>query len=760
MEPDSFSDLYAVAESDYALAALERIFGGIIPFIAGQDDAYSEIGTFLTPLIGMMNMLVLGIAVLVGAYTALSLTADTAADGQVLGRSADTKNTFLRVGLAAIAFLPVSGGFSIIQLLAFGVAVGGSGIANQGWNWFAEQTLDGSAYTAPATSLSGGDWQMRGDLGVAAYTMVLGRLCENHMDRLADTYDVQAQTTRMAVPRTSTRDASSGLFGVVGGRGASESKSYEWFYQTGTGADASNDICGSIKYSITYNTVEGGDQPGSVNSINSFSDAISTLAQGHVYNSVRDTLNNVVQPRAAALADRIYSGEAGSTTGSLRNDAVVQREIKAIADTAALQIYNSRGNFSADSSTIEMIQSDLIEAVSQNGWVMAPVWQRGLASLYTSMRELQTNLDLSFDTQHRITKIFGAGTFGFFYSDNDVSRASFSPVERDFEYLESQLPFVLKLSQPDAESNTNPMGQDAGSEMGGQTMRGIYTYFINKLGPNAVGSTTFKDPFLEYADIGSNLFMIGAPLVAGSSIAEGIASVAKVDGLVSLVTGPIKMMGYFILALAVTFMLVIPTIPILYFFSGVMSWFALVIEAVFALPLALLMWLVPAREPSMIGPWNKVMVTLCGLLLRPFFIIVGMIACILLLWVGNQILAVFFRNMLMVMTPGWSIMSGFMMLGLIGVYCYATVLLALYCSSLINLFGDSVMNWIGGIASPLNRESMGENMAATARNSAPVPGISGLQNSLESSGKAALQGRRKVQLLGRQRGLPRLGGDK
>lgn len=744
MEPDSFSDLYSVADSDYALNALEKIFGGIIPYVAGQDDVYSEIGTFLTPFIGTMNFIMLCLAVLVGAYTFLSLVADTAADGQVLGRSADTKNTFLRAGAAALLFLPVSGGFSVVQLLAFGVAVGGSGIANEGWNFYSEQTLDGSAYTAPSTSLSNGDWAMRGQLAEASYAMVLGRLCEQHMDRLAGIYNVNAQTTRMAVPATTTKDASAGW---LGGSGTSETKSYEWFYQTADGADASNDICGSVQYSITYNTVSADeDEPGSAVSVNSFADNLKTLAQNQVYNSVVRAMNTVVQPRSSALADRIYSGEAGSTTGSLRNDAVVQAEIKSIANAAALSIYNNRSGLAADSATMQQLQEDMIASVTQNGWVMAPVWQRMMAQLYVSVRELQTNLDIRVSRNDRIAKIFGTSTFGWWGSNNEVSRASFAPVERDIDYLKSHLQFVLfKMKQPDTESsNTNPLGEDAGAEMGGQSLRGLYNFFINHMGPSSSGGSTFKDPFMQYTDIGTNLFWIGTPLVATSSVIEGVAGLAGADKLVGVLTGPVKALGYFILAMAVAYMLLIPTIPILFFVSGFISWAMLVIEAVFALPLALLMWLVPAREPSMIGPWNKVMVTLCGLLLRPFLMIAGLIACIQMLWVGNEILAVVFRNLLMAMTPNWTLSAGVMICGLVGLYCYATVLLALHCSSLINLFGDAVMGWIGGIASPLNRETMGENLAGTARQVAPVPGLNGARAGLESMGGGAVQGRNKL----------------
>lgn len=735
MEPESFSDLYSVANNDFAINALEKVFGGIIPFLTNKDDVYSEIGTFLTPIIGTVNLVTLGIAVLVGCYTAFSLAADTATDRQVLGRSADTKNTFLRAGMAMILFFPVSGGFSLVQFLAFGMAIGGGGIGNEGWNRYASATLDGTAYTSSSTTLSQGDWTMRGKLAEATYAMVLGRLCELHLDRLSEIYNVEAKTTRLAVPTITTKDASSGLWSAIpfASKSASETKNYNWYYQTGSGADASTDICGSVQYSITYNTQsEVEETVGSASSVKDFSETLKTLAQNNVYNSVTQTMNTIVQPRAARLAERIYSGDPSNTAANLRNDEAVQNEIKSIANAAALSIYNSRTSVSADDDGMTAIRDDMLAAVTDNGWVMAPLWQRMMAQLYVSVRELQANLDLRVNASERISKIFGTSTFGFWSSKSEVSRASFAPVERDMDYLRSHVPFVYaKMKLPDTESSNNTaLGADSGAEMGGQSLRGFYNYFINALGPSATGGAAFKDPFMQYADIGSNLFMIGAPLVAAGGIAEGVAAAVNLDKLVGVVTGPVKALGYFILLLGVAFMLLIPTIPILYFLSGFMSWLMLVVEAVFALPLALLMWLMPAREPSMIGPWNKVMVTLCGLLLRPILMIAGFITCIIMLWIGNEILAIFFRNMLMVLTPNWTVMSVIMICGLIGLYCYTTVLLALHCSSLINLFGDAVMGWIGGIASPLNRETMGENLASHARSSAPVPGIGGMRDGM------------------------------
>jgi conjugal transfer/type IV secretion protein DotA/TraY len=739
MEADNFSDLYEKAESDYALNALERLFGGIIPYLSGEDNSYNEVGTFLTPFIETMNMIVLGLAVIVGAYTFLNLVADTAQDGQVLGRSADTKNTFLRSGLAALAFLPIKGGLSVIQLLAFGIAIMGSGIANHTWSTFADKALDGEVYTSPASSFGRGDWGLRGKLGSATYAMVMGRLCELHMDRLAESLNVATQTKADVATRTS-----SGIVSYVGNGGGitsndvkSLTKSVEWYYKTESGGDASNDICGSVKFAITYKLPADEDAP-LTSSFLSFSDNLSTLAKTNVYDSVVTAITTIVRPRAAALADRIYSGNPGDTAAGLRNDSVVQEEIKSIAEAAALSIFNSRtGISSSDEGEVKRLQEDLAKSVTQNGWIMAPVWQRGLSSLHVSLRDLQTNLDLSVDARERIGKIFGTGIWGSWTSENSVSQAAFQPVERDMEYLASMVPYVDRLALADVGGQTSPLGTDAGAELGNETMQSAYRWMLYYLNPGADESANFKDPFMTYTEMGSTFFLLGSPLVAGGSIAEGLAGlvpVVDVKGLVGVITGPVKTMGFYLMAMGVVFMLIIPSIPILFFFSGVISWFALVIEAVFALPLALLLWLVPARDPSMIGPWNKVMVTLCGLLLRPFFIMVGMIACVLLLWLGNQILGIIFGNLLLVMTPGWSTMAIVMMFGLLGLYGYSSVLLALYCSSLVNLFGDAVMNWIGGTSSPLNRDAIGENLAMSARGSVPLPGAQGLMRGSEQLG--------------------------
>lgn len=39
---------------------------------------------------------------------------------------------------------------------------------------------------------------MRGKMADATYTMVMGKLCQLHLDRLADTYNVNAGTTAVA----------------------------------------------------------------------------------------------------------------------------------------------------------------------------------------------------------------------------------------------------------------------------------------------------------------------------------------------------------------------------------------------------------------------------------------------------------------------------------------------------------------------------------------------------------------------------------
>jgi hypothetical protein len=141
----------------------------------------------------------------------------------------------------------------------------------------------------------------------------------------------------------------------------------------------------------------------------------------------------------------------------------------------------------------------------------------------------------------------------------------------------------------------------------------------------------------------------------------------------------------------------------------------------FALPIALAVWFLPAREPSLIGPWQKVVLSLFSLLLRPFFMVVGLVICVLLLWVGLAILNLFFSPLLSVLAPKSGLMSLITILGLIGLYAMASIMVALHSASMITMLGDEALSWIGAFAGRFTTDNIGSRMNAKTESMSPVP---------------------------------------
>lgn len=728
--PDTTSELFQLADQDYSIGALERIFGGIVAYVVEGDEAAAETGSLISSAVAILNLVVLGLATIIGLYSVLALTADTASDGTALGRSTDTKYTFLRAGIAAVFLLPIKGGFTVIQLIGIYLMVWGAGLADTTWEYFASKTLTADSYVGPPNLQNNEGWRMRGQLADATYALVNGNLCARHMNRLANSYGTADTVTLRPNEYTQT-------YRNLGDGTAIERKYFEMYFRSGNASRNSNDLCGNVRYYISY-TVSSYTDGFAADEVRDMQSQLSLLARENVYQSTRSALLNIVEPRARALAERIDSGSGDG----LRDDNAIQDEIKSIAEAAANAIYTSRvSDTTFSDSRMQDIQEGIQESVTKNGWMMAALWQRGLSDIFTKLKDIRTSLEIEANADNRITSIFGTGVFSHFFSSNSVSRASFEPVERDFEYLETFVPFIAKLHQPDADGASSSVGQGAGSDLASQTLTGVYVWLLDWFRPEG-GEATFKDPFVEYADAGSSLVIWGGGIFGGTSLLQAaVDDIPVVGAIVGVGTGPVIALGYYLLAIGVIFMIIIPSIPILYYFSAAISWLLLCVESVFALPIAVLLWFAPAREPSLIGPWHKVVLTMTGLLMRPFFAVVGLIVCIIILWIGNEILGIIFGSMLGVMTPDWGIMSVVMMLGLIGIYAMTTIFLALHASSVITILGDSVMGWIGAQMSPITKDGIGDNAAQVGRgqamNQAPSGGmLQGGVPALQAGGRA------------------------
>lgn len=106
-----FSSLFERSEGDYAGSLLERLFGGVIPYLQGTADDLGA-GNWLSTIFGLFNTAGLLAVLIVTSYTIYTVIMDTASDGKVFGQRTDTKYTIMRTMAGLIAFVPVSGALS------------------------------------------------------------------------------------------------------------------------------------------------------------------------------------------------------------------------------------------------------------------------------------------------------------------------------------------------------------------------------------------------------------------------------------------------------------------------------------------------------------------------------------------------------------------------------------------------------------------------------------------------------------------------
>ncbi len=734
MEETSVADLFRPTENDQSIKILEQLFGGIIDFIHRGAELTDATGTVISDAASILNLVMLMVVMVLGMYGILSMTADTASDGVALGRSTDTKYTILRMGIGAILLLPLKGGFTLIQLIALYLVYMGIGLGGSAWTTFSEGYLRANSYTAERTISSDEAAHMRGEFGRSILAEIAGNLCMLHLNRAGNLHGPNAGVT----PRTNEYDTISEHY-LSSNR--TVTRTFEMYFDTGAAARNSNDLCGKTEYSVSFDETASGELASS--EAGTFRQQIHALARDTIYTDTRAVLSDIVRPGAAEIALKIYSG--GDVVGSigLRDNDVIGGEVAQLATNAANALYSSRnasGEFS--NANLEGIRDSVLAATTEKGWMYAPLGQRKLSEMHTLLREYRGSLRFNVNADVRPLSLFQAATREH---QNGVGRttldqALFDPITRDLGYLREFQPLLLALYEADQGQTTGGLGAGDGEAFANRVTQKTYSYARSWFDTS---SETFEDPYVKYADVGYDLILLGGTLAGGASLLEGAASVFGVGDLAEAITGPITFVGKYLLVIGVIFMLIIPNISLVYFISAIISWLALVIEAMFALPIALAVWFLPAREPSLIGPWQKVVLSLFSLLLRPFFTVVGLIVCVAMLFVGNSLLNLLFSEVMIGGSPKSGLYNMIFILGMVGIYAYASIMIALHAASMITMLGDQALTWIGAFSSRFTENSMGAQMDARAQSATPLPtsaNVGGFSQITRNAGTAVTRG--------------------
>lgn len=704
--------LFEPVREDYALGVLKKLFGCTIDklWTAGQQGSCTD-STLITDALSYFNLGCLILAGVVGTYLLYSLVADTANDGEVLGRSSDTKYTLLRAGIGGGLALPIANGLSVVQILALQLLVWGSGLGDNVWAKVS-QSMIGS--TAAQLTIDRIDPQMNSGLMGSAAQALKTRI---------GSYVCSFRLTQ--VGNTLSGDTGRGLVNALGGVDEPEysggSKVADvWVYRFGGDSfwNNNNNLCGEVHYRIPSPTLPSG--------ASTVSDQVASAVSTLVVSATQAAMNagmTELDNQARQIAQGILNNQRDATTTA----NAIKAALKSVTDTVTNTLYQNlqQGLSSPSQSIVSAINSS-----TQEGWMKAMLYQRLLTNSYSA-----------------ISSAFGGVTFGstdpgtlssylswsaYLGSSSSIYAPIVTQYNSDISYLQTFNNLFAALGSGSGSGSTGDgtgatvMDSSVGTRIS-QAMLWVIT-------PSTDYGTGWRDPIPDIARAGNSLTYLAGLMAAASGIASLFGPIVNYFGSLS---------GYvatFIALLAFILAGLIPLLPLVYFIGGAVSWLIVALEAMIAVPLWLLTYFFPARDANLIGQSKQGFLLLTGVLVRPALIIIGLVGGMFIMRVGYDFLCLMFRNAFAATSGAGFGASLMLIVGIVFVFVLAVLTLVVNCCSLITELGDAVLRWIDVNAQSLFAARFGNDVSGIIN--APARGAKALETPGAAMGNAALRGAR------------------
>ena len=369
-----FDELFVPPEigNDFSAGLLTSLFGEIIPRIHGSGDDTIVVGNWLETIFTVFNAFCLLMMLVVLTYTIYTMIFDTAADGKTFGQNADTKYTILRTVMGVVGFVPIVGGFSLAQVGFLWLVLQGSAFADVTWRNIADDMLSGSPLTSGSFNrIPPEQGALVQSFGRSFDALVTGHLCAINGNRIARILDGDTDITNENVDsvgggpieiRNTTPDLAdtSGFWDGVGGRRV-VGMNYQMFFSED--ADDSGSYSGRSNYCGSVTATDSYSSP--VNADGLATNLMAGRAQqqfAHLAGTVLPELSE----DARQVAFLIYGGERDSAALLAPSRTAVYEAVESYLEGPAI-------GTDISSDEIEDIHEGLLDMVSQEGWMLAPV---------------------------------------------------------------------------------------------------------------------------------------------------------------------------------------------------------------------------------------------------------------------------------------------------------------------------------------------------------------------------------------------------
>ena len=633
----AYAGEYTPPVTDSSVEKLAAVFGSIITSIRDGGSGNETEATTLGTMISVLNAACLFVGMLFTTFITIRGIVDSAESAEVLGKKMSSSWLPIRITAGASMLLPLSSGYSAIQVIVIWCVLQGVGIADKIWSAGVEKIAEQGWIAPPILP----------ETRKLAAIALRSEVCAGAMNA---TYAAQGLDTKVA-PYT---------VGAASTGGSYEISSIEWRASAGY---KDNTVCGGV--SLTKNKNDQGDM----------SEISSDIQNAQI--AALQTMISELQP----IADKIVAGDDTSVSVSDINKAA-DNYTSSLAQAVNSIIQSKTGG----------AKTEFLKTAQDAGWIYAGTWFPHLShlndALQSAMNAVPVGQSISITNKEATESLTTykdaiAATNALLASgDESLQNYTEKSIENGNGSDDLFDKVIAKLSAPmlkmlDWMTNT----------IGGSNL-------------NHVSQMKSFGDGLIWCGVAFFAAIFGISGVAGSHAAEGTAGWVF-DGAqaIASVSPTLSVMVISLFGLGIMLAVYMPLIPWITWMTSVVNWFVLVIEAIIVAPIWAAAHIAPEGH-DLVGRAAQGYSLLFSVIFRPALMIFGFYAGFLLTEPVSALINSSFMTIVSGTQAG-SMSGMIVIIGYTCVYVSISITVTHLCYSLIHWVPDNCLRWIASATSGL-----------------------------------------------------------
>ncbi len=657
---------------DTSVDYLREVFGNIVGMVASGGNTETFQGDdVLGSMMRVFNGAVLFLGMLFVGYTTIKGTLDSAHDGVVLGKKMSNIWVPLRTVGGTAVLLPLSSGYSLIQIVVLWLAIQGIGVGDAVWKQAINQIKKDNMFSRPIIP----------DSRPLAANILRFEVCAAAMNK---DFAASGRSSRIVVKETSHTLRNAGepfnygdfaVSPVVGGIAAVNNYANSYYVATDYKWAQNDDpyggsACGGLSWKESWESSEGNSN--------------AKVIKGPIIAAHARAVQAMIaelQPVAQQIVDG-KKPDIGALDTAANN---YENTLRDAANTAVQQ-------------TNDRARADFLQAADAGGWLFAGTWYNHIVKMNDVMQSTLNALPTSDPIEIQSKNV---PTMIQTYSD------AMAVVK---EYAKQRTDSVRNVYYSETDWHKPQEGEGAW-EYVRKLISAPFMGAINQMTQEIAGSNL--NHMSQMKSFGDSIVGIGESVLISFAIASGVTN--SVDGqvgsailslgstnagaIVSFLSTFVTILVYGLMAFGVTLSTYVPMIPFITWMTSLANWFVLVIESIIAAPIFAVAHVHPDGDDA-VGKAGQGYMMILSLVMRPTLMLFGLITGMLL----TQPLTGIINTAFMTVVSGVQADS---LTGIVSFMAYVAIYVIMMTTvvhlvfSLIHWVPDNVLRWIGGHVSGL-----------------------------------------------------------